>query len=45
MEQAEEETKMTYQKKKALGAERKEAKAEKDEAEKYQRLKVRIMYI
>jgi len=39
MEQAEEETKMTYQKKKALGAERKEAKAEKDEAEKYQRLK------
>ena len=40
MEQAEEETKMTYQKKKALGAERKEAKAEKEEAEKYQRLKV-----
>ena len=36
---AEEETKMTYQKKKAIGAERKEAKAEKEEAEKYQKLK------
>lgn len=39
MMQAEEETKMTYQKKKAIGAERKEAKAEKEEAEKYQKLK------
>merc|ERR1719193_464917 len=39
MSKAEEETKMTYQKKKAIGAERKEAKAEKEEAEKYQKLK------
>jgi len=36
---AEEETQHTYQKKKAIGAERKEAKLEKEEAEKYQKLK------
>ena len=35
---AEEETQHTYQKKKAMGAERKEAKLEKEEAEKYQKL-------
>ncbi len=39
MNQAEEETQVTYQKKKAIGAERKEAKMEKEEAEKYQKLK------
>ena len=39
MNQAEEETQVTYQKKKAIGAERKEAKLEKEEAEKYQKLK------
>merc|ERR1712241_755837 len=35
---AEEETQHTYQKKKAIGAERKEAKLEKEEAEKYKKL-------
>merc|ERR1711915_1157052 len=35
---AEEETQHTYQKKKAIGAERKEAKLEKEEADKYQKL-------
>merc|ERR1719282_194623 len=35
---AEEETQHPYQKKKAIGAERKEAKLEKDEADKYQKL-------
>ena len=35
---AEEETQHTYQKKKAVGAERKEAKLEKEEAEKYKKL-------
>ena len=35
---AEEKTQHTYQKKKAIGAERKEAKLEKEEAEKYQKL-------
>merc|ERR1719402_12599 len=39
MVQAEENTQYTYQKKKTLGAERKEAKLEKEEAEKYQKLK------
>lgn len=38
MLQAEEETQCTYMKKKGITAERKEAKAEKEEAEKYQRL-------
>ena len=36
---AEEETNFTYLKKRGVVAERKEAKMEKDEAEKYQRLK------
>lgn len=36
---AEEETQFSYQKKKGIAAERKEAKLEKEEAEKYQRLK------
>merc|ERR1712066_441382 len=38
MMQAEENTQFTYQKKKNMGAERKEAKLEKEEAEKYQKL-------
>lgn len=37
---AEEETQCTYQKKKGIAAERKEAQMEKQEAEKYQKLKV-----
>ncbi|XP_043483161.1 structural maintenance of chromosomes protein 1A [Leptopilina heterotoma] len=39
MLRAEEETQFSYQKKKGIAAERKEAKLEKEEAEKYQRLK------
>ncbi|XP_067011670.2 structural maintenance of chromosomes protein 1A [Anabrus simplex] len=39
MLRAEEETQYSYQKKKGIAAERKEAKLEKEEAEKYQRLK------
>ncbi|XP_037091511.1 structural maintenance of chromosomes protein 1A-like [Pollicipes pollicipes] len=39
MVKAEEDTQYTYQKKKGIAAERKEAKMEKDEAEKYQRFK------
>lgn len=38
MVKAEEDTQFTYQKKKTLGLERKEAKMEKEEAEKYQKL-------
>lgn len=36
---AEEDTQFTYQKKKGIAAEKKEARLEKEEAEKYQRLK------
>ena len=39
MVEAEENTQFTYQKKKTLGLERKEAKQEKAEAEKYQKLR------
>lgn len=39
MNLAEEETQFTYQKKKGMAAERKEAKHEKMEAERYARLK------
>ncbi|CAL4137233.1 unnamed protein product, partial [Meganyctiphanes norvegica] len=39
MLKAEEDTQFTYQKKKGIAAERKEAKQEKEEAERYQRLK------
>ena len=39
MLKAEEETNFTYLKKRGVQAERKEAKLEKEEAEKYQRLK------
>ncbi|KAL7300693.1 hypothetical protein TKK_0006673 [Trichogramma kaykai] len=39
MLKAEEDTQFSYQKKKGIAAERKEAKLEKEEAEKYQRLK------
>lgn len=42
---AEEETQCTYQKKKGIAAERKEAQIEKQEAEKYQKLKVRNSFI
>merc|ERR1712152_48905 len=38
MKHAEENTQMSYQKKKTLGLERKEAKLEKEEAEKYKKL-------
>ncbi|KAJ8675161.1 hypothetical protein QAD02_010947 [Eretmocerus hayati] len=43
MLRAEEETQFSYQKKKGIAAERKEAKLEKEEAEKYQRLKEEFM--
>ncbi|XP_012276752.1 structural maintenance of chromosomes protein 1A [Orussus abietinus] len=43
MLRAEEETQFSYQKKKGIAAERKEAKLEKEEAEKYQRLKEEYM--
>lgn len=39
MQVAEEETQFTYQKKKGIAAERKEAKLEKLEAERYQKLR------
>ena len=39
MIKAEDDTQFNYHKKKGIAAERKEAKLEKDEAEKYQRLK------
>ncbi|CAK9295634.1 unnamed protein product [Gordionus sp. m RMFG-2023] len=42
MIKAEEDTQFSYHKKKGIAAERKEAKLEKDEAEKYQRLKEQI---
>lgn len=44
MLKAEEETQFTYQKKKGIAAERKEAKLEKEEAEKYQRLKEDLVH-
>ncbi|KAK3102279.1 hypothetical protein FSP39_010179 [Pinctada imbricata] len=43
MLKAEEDTQFNYHKKKGIAAERKEAKMEKDEAEKYQRLKDQLM--
>lgn len=43
MIQAEEDTNMSYLKKKGVVAERKEAKIEKDEAEKYQRIREEIV--
>lgn len=45
MLKAEEETQFSYQKKKGIAAERKEAKLEKEEAEKYQRLKEEYVHI
>lgn len=39
MMKAEEDTQYTYQKKKGIAAEKKEARLEKEEAEKYQKLK------
>ncbi|KAL3853418.1 hypothetical protein ACJMK2_016957 [Sinanodonta woodiana] len=43
MVKAEEDTQFNYHKKKGIAAERKEAKMEKDEAERYQRLKDQLM--
>lgn len=45
MLKAEEDTQFTYQKKKGIAAERKEAKQEKEEAERYQRLKDELVSI
>lgn len=45
MQQAEEETQYTYQKKRGVAAERKEAKAEKQEADRYARLKEEVVCI
>lgn len=45
MNKAEEDTQFNYHKKKGIAAERKEAKMEKDEAERYQRLKEQIVRI
>lgn len=42
---AEEETNFTYLKKRGVAAERKEAKMEKEEAEKYQKLKDELVNI
>lgn len=45
MQAAEEETQFTYQKKKGVAAERKEAKAEKQEADRYTRLKLEYVSV
>ena len=45
MMEAEENTQLNYQKKRGIAAEKKEAKMEKDEAEKYRRLKVQVVGI
>lgn len=45
MNKAEEDTQFNYHKKKGIAAERKEAKMEKDEAERYQKLKEQIVRI
>lgn len=44
MMKAEEDTQFTYQKKKGIAAEKKEARLEKEEAEKYQRLKEDLVH-
>ena len=43
MLKAEEDTQFNYHKKRGIAAERKEAKMEKDEAERYQKLKVQLV--
>ena len=43
MMSAEEDTQFNYQKKRGIAAEKKEAKMEKDEAEKYRRLKIEVV--
>ena len=43
MLKAEEDTQFNYHKKRGIAAERKEAKLEKDEAEKYQKLKNQLV--
>ena len=43
MLKAEEDTQFNYHKKKGIAAERKEAKLEKDEAERYQKLKLQLV--
>jgi hypothetical protein len=44
MLKAEEDTQFNYHKKRNIAAEKKEAKMEKDEAERYQRLKDQLVY-
>jgi len=43
MLKAEEDTQFNYHKKKGIAAEKKEAKLEKDEAERYQKLKLEVV--
>ena len=43
MNKAEEDTQFNYQKKKGIAAERKEAKMEKDEADRYRNLKQQLV--
>ena len=43
MLKAEEDTQFNYHKKRGIAAEKKEAKMEKDEAEKYQSLRVKLV--
>lgn len=43
MGKAEEDTQFNYHKKKGIAAERKEAKMEKEEAEKYERLRTQVV--
>ena len=45
MQKAEEDTQFSYNKKRGIAAEKKDAKLEKEEAEKYQRLKQQLVYI
>ncbi len=45
MMKAEEDTQFNYHKKRGIAAEKKEAKLEKDEAERYQRLKLQLVGI
>lgn len=45
MLKAEEDTQFNYHKKKGIAAEKKEAKMEKDEAERYQKLKLEVVSV
>jgi hypothetical protein len=44
MEKAEEDTQTNFQKKRGVAAQKKEAKLEKEEAEKYQKLTLQLVY-